>query len=309
MIPSMVKQILFATDFSECAGKAGNHAVFLAKAYEASLYVVHVAESPLWYGSNAATMLYLEQARQDGERQLAVVEQELTDSGVTAVEVRQPAGIPSEEIKNAARDIGADLVVVGTRGRTGLEAILLGSTAERVIKDAPCPVLAVPATPGPRLTPSLQHVMAALDFSSPSLDAVEYAIQVANQFGAKMTLIHVVEPIYYEELGRQSVEPQWEKWVNWRAQLEQLAGTVSSFGLATEAIIRGGMPAESIVDCAKKQGCDFIVMGTHGRRGWSRFRFGSVAEAVLRQAPCPVLTVKSPKFEPGHRRVMPQTVD
>ena len=310
MIRSTVKQILLATDFSESAGNARDHAVLLARAYEARLYVVHVADSPLWHGSNAATILYLEQARQEGERQLAIIEQQLIDSGVTAVDVRQPAGIPSEEIKKAAQDIGAHLVVVGTRGRTDLEAILLGSTAERVIKDAPCPVLAVPASPGIRPTPSIQHVMAALDFSSPSLDAVEYAIQVANHFGAKMTLIHVLEPIYYGgPLELQSVEPQWQKWAHWRDQLDRLAKLVSSFGLATEALLRGGVPADSLIESATKQGCDLIVMGTHGRRGWARLRFGSVAEAVLRQAPCPVLTVKSPKFEPGHRRVMPQTVD
>ena len=92
MIRSMVKQILFATDFSESAGKARDHAVLFAKAYEARLHVVHVADSPLWYGSNAATILYLEQARQEGERQLVAIEQQLMDSGVTAVEVRQPAG-------------------------------------------------------------------------------------------------------------------------------------------------------------------------------------------------------------------------
>ncbi|HJT21621.1 MAG TPA: universal stress protein [Nitrospira sp.] len=307
---SLVKQIVFATDFSEYASRAQNCAAFLAKAYEANLQVLHVAGGPLWYGSDASTILYLEQARQEGEKQLAAIEQQLIDSGVTAIDVRQPAGIPSEEIKKAAQDIGADLVVVATRGRTGLEAILLGSTAERVIKDAPCPVLAVPASLEIRLTSSIQHVMAPLDFSSPSLDAAEYAIQVANHFGAKMTLIHVLEPIYYgDEFELRSVEAQWGKWAHWREQLDRLAGLVGSFGLATGTMLRGGVPADSIVDSAKEQGCDLIVMGTHGRRGWVRLRFGSVAEAVLRQAPCPVLTVKSPKFEPGHRRVMPQTLD
>ena len=151
--------------------------------------------------------------------------------------------------------------------------------------------------------------MAPVDFSSPSLDAVQYAIQVANHFGAKVTLLHVLEPIYYgAELGLQSVETEWQKWVHRRAQLGQLIGLICAIGLAAATILRGGVPADSIIDYAKEEGCDLIVMGTHGRRGWSRLRFGSVAEAVLRQAPCPVLAVKSPKFAPGHRRVLPQTV-
>ena len=66
MMRPMVRQILFATDFSESAGKAQDYAAFLTKAYEAKLYVGHVPESPLWYGSNAATILYLEQAQKDG---------------------------------------------------------------------------------------------------------------------------------------------------------------------------------------------------------------------------------------------------
>lgn len=309
MSRSIVQNIVFATDFSEYAGRAREYAVFLAKAYHAGLHVVHVADSPLWYGSNAATILYLEQAKQEGEKQLAAMEQQLMDGGVAAVDVRLPAGIPSEEIKKAAQEIGADLVVVGTRGRTGLEAILLGSTAERVIKDAPCPVLAVRAMAGASLPPSIQHVMAPLDFSSPSLDAAEYAIQVANHFGAKLTLIHVLEPIYYGEPELRTVEVQQQARTHWQEQLNQLAGSISSLGLATETMLRGGVPADSIVESATKQGCDLIVMGTHGRRGWSWLRFGSVAEAVLRQAPCPVLTVKSPKFESGHRRIMPQMVD
>jgi nucleotide-binding universal stress UspA family protein len=73
-------------------------------------------------------------------------------------------------------------------------------------------------------------------------------------------------------------------------------------------MLRGGVPPVSLVDAANEQGCDLIVMGTHGRRRWAQLVFGSVAEAVLRQAPCPVFAVKSPKFEPGHRRVMPQTL-
>lgn len=309
MKTTLVRQILLATDFSESALKAQDYAVFLARAYAAKLQIFHVSERPLWFRPSAPASLYLEQAREEAALQLVQLEKHLVESGLAGAQCRLVLGIPSEEVKKAAQEIGADVVVVGTRGRTVLDAILLGSTAERVIKDAPCPVLAIPTSPGTRPTPSIQHVMAPLDFSSPSLDAVEYAIQVANHFGARMTLVHVLEPIYYgAELGLQSVEAKWQKWVHWRTQLDQLVGLISSFGLATGTMIRGGVPADSIIDVAKEQGCDLIVMGTHGRRGWSRLRFGSVAEAVLRQAPCPVLTVKSPKFEPGHRRVLPQTL-
>lgn len=313
----LMRQIVFATDFSECAIEAQYYALFLAQAYEAKLYIIHVPESPLWLGSNAATIVYLEQAQKDGERRLGELQKQLANSGHKNAELRQVVGIPSEQINSVARDVAADLIVVGAHGRTGLDHILLGSTAERVIKGAPCPVFTArtvrdlhrEAEAVSSMQPSIRHILAPLDFSSPALDAAEYAIQMANHFGAAMTLLHVIEPIYYDlELGLGKIEQECEKREHWRVQLSRLAELVRSFGLAAEAKVRGGVPAESIIAHAKEQGCDLIVMGTHGRRGLSRLGYGSVAEAVLRQAPCAVLTVKSPKFEPGHRRVLPQAV-
>ncbi|MGH7229845.1 MAG: universal stress protein [Nitrospiraceae bacterium] len=318
MSTPLVRQILSATDFSESAINAQDYAVFLARAYEAKLQVVHVSERPLWFRPSAPAALYLEQAREEAALQLVQLEKHLVESGLAGAQCRLVLGIPSEQINAQAREMAADLVVVGTHGRTGLDHILLGSTAERVIKGAPCPVLAVPiirdrnleGDGGSRTTPSMQRILAALDFSSPSLDAVEYAIQVANHFGAAMTLLHVLEPVYHDlDLGLGTSEQECQKRDHWRTQLAELAGLIRSFGLAAEAKIRGGVPADSIVACAEDQGADLIVMGTHGRRGWSRLRFGSVAEAVLRQAPCSVLTVKTPKFEPGHRRVLPHAVE
>jgi nucleotide-binding universal stress UspA family protein len=132
---------------------------------------------------------------------------------------------------------------------------------------------------------------------------------MANHFGSALTLLHVIEPIYYDlELGLGKIEQECVKREHWRSRLSEIADMVKSFGLAAEAKVRGGVPAESIIAGAKEQGCDLIVMGTHGGRGVSRLGYGSVAEAVLRQALCPGLTVKSPKFAPGHRRVLPQAV-
>ena len=91
-----MKQIVLARDFSECAGKAQDYAAFLTRTYEADLSVIHVPESPLWYGSNAATILYLEQAQKEGERRLADTAQQLRQEGLTSVEVRQVVGRPPQ---------------------------------------------------------------------------------------------------------------------------------------------------------------------------------------------------------------------
>ena len=88
-------------------------------------------------------------------------------------------------------------------------------------------------------------------------------------------------------------------------RLSDLAKALASAQVPTDIELRGGLPSDSILDGAKAMPADLIVMGTHGRRGLSHTLSGSVAESVLRKSTCPVLTVRSPKLLPGHRRVVP----
>jgi nucleotide-binding universal stress UspA family protein len=116
-------------------------------------------------------------------------------------------------------------------------------------------------------------------------------------------LLHVLEPVSYGldfDLGhfrsREDVRESWTK------RLEELAATHQHPGMVVESRLRGGIPADSILDAAQTLPCDLIVMGTHGRRGISHALSGSVAEAVLRKARCPVIAVRSPKLGPDHRQ-------
>jgi nucleotide-binding universal stress UspA family protein len=312
----LLTRILFATDFSDCSGRAQEYAMYLATAWDAKVEVLHVIEGPIWLKGNTLAHSLVEQVQQEASRRLDVVQDQLVRSGI-AGSVRQVVGTPSEQIDLAARESGADLVVLGTQGRNNLLYGLVGSTAERVIREGPCPILAVPGLGDDATRPMAQtvssvpvrHILAPVDFSSPSLDSLEYAIQLANGLGSKLTLVHVLEPIYYDlDRGLGSIEHEARKRDHWTQQLTELRDLVKSFGLSAEFEIAGGIPSESILSCALRVGCDLIVMGTHGRRGLSRLRFGSVAEAVLRRATCPVLTVKTPKFAPGHPRLIPQAM-
>ncbi len=91
----------------------------------------------------------------------------------------------------------------------------------------------------------------------------------------------------------------------WTKRLEELTAALKVAHVPVESRLRGGYPSDSILDSAQTLPCDLIVMGTHGRRGISHALSGSVAEAVLRKARCPVIAVRSPKFGPGHSRVIP----
>ncbi len=316
MNPRLMTQVLFATDFSDDAARAQEYAMYLATAWDATLQVLHVIEAPAWFNANAATLAIMEQARAEAAQRLDRVNDQMRRSGVT-VTVRQVLGAPHEQISRVSREQGADLIVLGTQGRTNLLYGLLGSTAERVVKDAPCPVLAVPGTrplAGKPIAPTpalpIRHIMVPVDFSSPALDAVEYAIQLAQSLGSNMTLLHVLETTSHDlECGLGNIEQERSKRDHWNKHLADLTELVASCGLSAGFEISGGLPSEAILAAALRHKVDLLVMGTHGRRGISDWRFGSVAEAVLRRATCPVWTVKTPKFEPGHRRVVPQTIE
>ena len=308
----MIKRILFATDFSRWARRAEDFACALACSWRASLTVLSVAEFPPGLNPDyPVNQQYLADLLKNASSQLVDLKGRAERRGI-AVTTRVATGIPSEEVITAARAEDSDLIVVGTRGKTGLANVLLVSTAERVIRGAPCPVLTVrmeqaeTENEGALSRPvTLERILVPVDFSDCSLDALEYASVVAQQAKASLMLLHVLEPVSYGldfTLGHSRTREQVRE--TWTKRLEELASSLIVTQVPVESQLRGGHPADSILDSAKTLPCDLIVMGTHGRRGISHAFSGSVAEAVLRKALCPVLTVRSPKFGPGHRQAV-----
>ncbi|HET7058606.1 MAG TPA: universal stress protein [Nitrospiraceae bacterium] len=302
-----LNRILFATDFSEGAARAQATAFFLASACRARLEFLHVFEyQPDAFPANVINDQVIDEIRAGVGRQLDELVSRATEQGLSA-SARQCMGIASEQIIEAATPLEADLIIVGTHGRTGLEHILLGSTAERVVKGAPCPVLTVRAGRSMEAAEPIRicRILAPIDFSDCSLDALEYAVQVAKQFTAAVTLLHVME---WRTIGLNFSLADLAEGHKAREQVQcrvaELTNLFRSQGIEATYAIRGIDPADTIVDYALDQRVDLIIMGTHGRRGISRALAGSVAEAVLRRSHCPVLTVKSPKFRPDHGRVL-----
>jgi nucleotide-binding universal stress UspA family protein len=286
--------------------------VLLAEVYHAPVEIFHVLE--LYPGLDPeypVNQVYVDQLRRETDAQLAEAVRRVQNKRVTA-EGRFVLGVPSAQICAAAAESHADLILLGTRGKTGLEHLLLGSTAERVVIKAPCPVLTV-CLPGlhagdaASALPSagVQHVLAPVDFSDCSLEALEYAVQVAKQLKATVTILHVLEPVSYGlDLTLIHTSERERTRARLEAQIDALVHAIALEGLTVQRAIRGGTPGDSVLHFIDENRCDLVVMGTHGRRGLSHLVNGSVAEAVLRRAACPVLTVKSPKFAPGHRRIV-----
>lgn len=306
-----IERILLATDCSPQAGGAEVYACTLAELWGATMTVVNVLEfAPGMNPEYPVNRLYLAEMMKQATRALAELKARTAGRGIS-VQTRIATGLPSQEVLAAAESEDVDLIVVGTLGKTGLKHVLLGSTAERVIRASPCPVLAVRAEwpetergggSGPA---AIDRILVPVDFSDCSLDALEYAAVVAQRAKASVTLLHVLEPVSYGLDFTITIPGSRER--KKEAVAKRLAGVVAAlktFNVEAEYVIRGGLPNDSTLEAARTMSADMIVMGTHGRRGLSHALYGSVAESVLRNSRCPVLTVRSPKFKPGHRRVL-----
>jgi nucleotide-binding universal stress UspA family protein len=309
----LITRVLLATDFSRCAEQALSHALAISSSWKAQLDVLHVLEflsgmDPQY----PVNRMYLEQLRKEASRQITDIEKRAVERDVP-VRVTIDIGVPSQRIEAVAFASGADLIVMGTHGRTGLEHVLVGSTAERVVRMASRPVLSVkvgdeqaPQQAEPAGMGRFRKLLVPIDFSASSLEALEYGVQFAKQAGSTLTILHALEPVAYALDFTLGGSAGWrEQKAHAEARLEVLRALCASNGVKADHVLKAGFPADSIREYAGGHRPDLIIMGTHGRRGVSRFVSGSVAEAMLRVAPCPVLTVRVPVFGAAHERIMP----
>ncbi|HMW86322.1 MAG: universal stress protein [Nitrospira sp.] len=308
MVP-LIKHMLFATDFSACADRAMGYALSLAGAWKANLCVVTVLE--LYPGMDpdyTVNKMYLDHLREEANRQLGAV-QARAKAASQSVTTRIEVGIPSQALQTVAESTGADLLVVGTHGRTGLDHVLVGSTAERVVRVSPCPVLAVKADKGvadSSAAAPIKRIVVPVDLSTCSLDALEYAVQFAKPLGAAITILHAMEPVAYGLDFSLSHAKEWKEQRDYlEKRLSVLSACVTAHGIQADHVLKPGLPADSIVSHVTQQGFDLMIMGTHGRRGISHVLLGSIAGAMLRHAPCPVLTVRQVNFGADYERVVP----
>ncbi len=158
----------------------------------------------------------------------------------------------------------------------------------------------------------LTRILVPVDFSEPSLNALAYACGLAKRFGATLTVLHVVEPVYVAE-PYMGVAPEVGRFLdeeirNAKTILTRIEADRRKQGLRVRSLVVAGPPALLIVDTARDTGADLIVMGTHGRTGLAHAFIGSVAEKVVRTARCPVLTVRAAgRKQPAARRRLPAT--
>lgn len=290
------RRILVPVDFSGPSRQALRAAVALAQRFGSRLAVAHVTRRNRPDSHIVAEQMGITfDTRRAGRADLQeFIEREGTGDIQPTRLVAD--GVPYDEIAKTAKAWEADLIVIATHGYTGLKHALLGSTAERVVRHAPCPVLVVRGAKrrGVKTAFSLNRVRSILvpvDFSESSLVALQYAVVLAQRYEAQLCLLHVIEP-FHSGVRIDTTETQRNARVAAHKRLAKLADATKKLWPHTGRELRPGHPVEVIVALAKRTSADFIVMGTHGRTGLTRAFMGSVAERVVRHALCSVLVVR-----------------
>lgn len=279
--------ILFPTDFSECAEHAFAQAAALARRFDATLHVLNVAV-PMANDPDDP-MAYL----RDLDVEPEAVARAYRAEGLRVVPDQIVGFSEAQGILEYAVRIEADLIVMGTHGRRGVGRLLLGSVAEQVARLAEAPVLTVGAAhevPRP-----LRRFLVPVDFSDSTPAALAHAVALAEAFGAYLDVLHVVSEVSLP--GVYGIEPVLVAVPDVQARVREalVRETETAAGTAVpyDVHVLVGFPARDIADFAALQQTDLIVLSTHGRTGLRRLLMGSVAENVIRLAPCAVLTLKS----------------
>jgi len=300
--PFKIERILVPLDFSPASMKALDYAVSLAKEFRAAVHLVHVhpADEAASMPGAAHLLLQSAEAMEHLNEELAGIHRERVEP-FCPENCHVRGGRPYQEIIGLGREIGADLIVLSTRGHGGLKHLLLGSTAERVVRGAPCPVLVArkrkrrsKASPE---TFAIRTILVSTDFSQCALAGAEYAAFLAKTLGATLRLFHAIYPytnyVFVDRAGVrfsglvEAVEETARQEMDALKQMDFLRG----LPVQTETL--PGHAVDEICAAASEPDVDLVVTSTHGRTGFKHAVIGSVAEHVIRYAGCPVLVVPS----------------
>ena len=302
-----LRTILVPLDFSAASIEALKYTIRLAEKFRATIHLVHVQPTDDLTTIARAGHLMLDCADAIALMQDRLAEvQHGHDVQFWPDNCHVLSGRPFEEVCKLARAIEADLIVLPTRGHGGLKRVLLGSTAERIVRFASCPVLVLRGEKYPTASPEeaagtadfkLRKILVPVDFSKCSLVGARYAARLARSTGASLRFLHVVFP-YSQFFGIDRVGASSASLVETareaaQAEMARLKRMKFLRGIDCETEIRVGPAVDEISGESSGPEIDLLVTSTHGCTGFKRALIGSIAEQVVRYAECPVLTIPS----------------
>jgi nucleotide-binding universal stress UspA family protein len=285
------QNILFATDFLPGAQAAFPYAASLAKSFGSKLYALHVNEPinyalppEAWVGMQTAVEAEKKALRERFQRECPEIARKIIEA----------EGEIWTAVETAIEKYEIDLIVVGTRGRTGLEKVLLGSKAEEILRRAQCPVLTVgPDVPGSLGTRGkIGSILCATQFGLASLKASCIAVSLAEEFQAKLT----VQTVLPASRNNNQAGPQEEIAEANEEELRRLVPEDAKLWCTPHFMVEyGNQPADKILHRAQEVGAELIVLGAHklqGVPGAATHLPTSTIHRVIAHANCPVLTVR-----------------
>jgi nucleotide-binding universal stress UspA family protein len=279
------KNILFATDFSSTAELTLPYAVEIARRSGATIHAVHVVQPDIYPLVPPSEWPKIAQEEAEFRKEMRnQLEKEL--QGLPH-EFLNPEGDVWQNLANIIEDKNIDLLILGTHGRTGIEKVLVGSVAEKVFRQATCPVLtvgpAISSKPNHAATTELNCIVYATDFSPESLAAAPYAVYLAKEYRAELILTHSI----------QDAEPGQEE--SAYHTLRDVVPTSVDLAFKPRCVVERGAPGDTILRVAARNDADMIVLGVRSAQGHPvaiTHLSRSIAYKVVTEATCPVLTVR-----------------
>src|SRR5262245_21696760 len=295
-----IRRILCPIDFSNASRHALEHAVAVARWYDSEVTALHVTcpavlLQPMLFTELPKAALPTEVERQALQSGLCDWIKAANQVGVkTDVVIEEGNAAPC--ILERATLLRADLIVMGTHGLSGFERLMMGSVAEKVLRKASCPVMTVPPATVTTAKVPYTRLLCPVDFSDSSLAALRVAFSLAKEADAHLTILQVFDwPPDDDLLLERFDAPEFRREVECRARtrLEALVTDEVRVWCKPATKISYGKPYRQILETAANDRSDLVIMGVRGRNPLDLAVFGSTTNHVIRQACCPVLTMRA----------------
>lgn len=283
--------ILFPVDFSDRCRGAAHYVEAVAGRFNSKLILLHVLETTIGqpgdldFGGLATSLQWEDRAARTQELLASFLKDELA---ILNVERRLETGDPARCIVKVAQSDNVDVIMLPTHGYGGFRRFILGSVTAKVLHDADCPVwTGVHMEEAPPLEAiAIRHVLCALDLTPRSEPIVAAGAQLAEEYGAELTLVHAVPGS--EAIPEKLMDCELRRHLMAQAR-EQLLTFASKAGVKATLCVESGEVAEAVDACAKSRKADLVVIGRSRQGGFGRLRTHSYA--IIRESPCPVLSI------------------
>jgi nucleotide-binding universal stress UspA family protein len=283
-----VGKILLATDFSSASEKAASYAKALARRFSSIVELAHVFDpSVVTTYKEALIGLPINERRKMTNESLERLRDDFVSSGIETRTASPEGHRPAAELLKIAKEQDVDLIVTGTQSKSGIERLILGSTAEEIIRNAECTVLTVgPKAKAVEDTPLIfRNIVYATDFSTSAKKAAIYALSFAEDSGAHLYICHVIGPQEPTAAGQEFSEGAF------RRALKEMIPESAYDWCDPECVVEHGYAGEAILKLAERVQADLIVLGTRKASFLLTHLDRGLTPELLAQATCPVMTI------------------